>query len=1172
MSRSLWLLTLALATAVSAQQWRLSGTLDAQLASHESGYCYTIPMQTPLAPDTSLGAVSILRLFEDDRELGPAHSLHQLIRDLGQGRFSHWSGDPSGEPQMLFFSASDNSDPRSNGRVYRWEAVLDGQVVRDALHVGLVDGHALQPPLRPGWHVAVRLARTFRPFLDTRPVVDLQGMDASGRPLPWRRRVVLTPGEWVSLGAFGNLPPALRALRATLPVQIPDAEGRPLVVQFALPSTTYRPLHVTGEAWEFRAEGPWRDLPDPRGLRGMRYPWRVSKTGEYAELSREVTVPAEWQPPYALTFFCSDDYTDDGSRPAESANSVDAYPGHRYKQVLVNDTVVWEADITDNSVPGAPTDFAVDLTPHVRPGQAFRLSLRNFDGVGLNTPLPTDFYLRGVYEGDRPEGEHVLATTCYWGDVTLWQGSLTEGPAWPRPSSATVNRVHATRWPLPPAGQRASLPVALRLEGIAQTLRQNTPVICGLPLPQGVVRSLKELSLRLGREALPWQPEVMNTWPDGSLRWVMANTVLPAGTEPTAQLRLSAAGVAETPAPPAPVTVRVARSLTTAATGDLHLSTTRHGQNLLRDITWDGRGLLHNLRLTASQVLADGQVRTLATTWQSVKPVRQGPVRATLEAHGTLGDASGDLGPVVCRLDLFAGSPALRLTCRLFNAGAERADLTSVRLTADLGLGPRRWSVCSAGAVDGPDLRLAHSDAEQYTLTTAGTPQTSQGRAEGWIATGDGERWVQAAVRHFWQQFPAAMAVTPETLQLDLVAADAPVAAYGCRAGEAKRWEVWLNFGSGPADADALAQSAQALLRPIRLFDAAYFCASEGLGRARPHDGEFAPVRHHMAQHYPEANYASMALLFGLRDFGDGYYTQATPTYRNNYYDVMRGLFGEYLMGGGAAWFDRGEEAARHYMDIDQFHDSVRSHEQMGANASVYTPNHNDEFGIWAAMLRPAGGMLTYWRLSGDEDARESALMLADYIVRTEAGRGAGSVRDNAGPLHSLVWAYDETRDPRYLKSALALADSVRQRLIPRRGCYAECHGSNNYRGNVPWMVAQLCEPLEMLYWQSGETWVADMMVGLMESVVAENMEPGTPGNFQGYTHDPVLHRDGWQSGYNVLIAPCVGLAYELSGDERLKEVMYGAYRLTVEQKTINDVRNCYWMTPMLLYLLDRYH
>ncbi len=326
-----------------------------------------------------------------------------------------------------------------------------------------------------------------------------------------------------------------------------------------------------------------------------------------------------------------------------------------------------------------------------------------------------------------------------------------------------------------------------------------------------------------------------------------------------------------------------------------------------------------------------------------------------------------------------------------------------------------------------------------------------------------------------------------------------------------------------------------------------------------------------MARAYPQASHSSMGLLFGIRDFGDGYYTRATPTFRNNYYDVMRGMFGEYLVGGGANWFDRGEEAARHYMDIDQFHDSLRTHEQRGANASVYTPNHNDNLSIWSAMLRPAGGMLTYWRLSGDEDARESALMLADYIVRTRAGKGESSVRNNAGPLHSLVWAYDETRDKRYLDAALEIADSVKQFIIPRRGCYAQSHGAHNYRGNVPWMDAQLAEPLYMLYRQSGELWVADMMVGLMESLICENMEPGNPGNFQGYTHSPVLHRGSWQTGYNVLIAPCVGLAHELSGDPYFLEVMRGAYDLTVEQGTINDVRNCYWMTPTLLYLLNQY-
>jgi len=55
--------------------------------------------------------VSRLRLFEDGHELSPPHSLHVAIRQTGRGRFSHYITG-------LYFSTSDNSDPRTNGRKY----------------------------------------------------------------------------------------------------------------------------------------------------------------------------------------------------------------------------------------------------------------------------------------------------------------------------------------------------------------------------------------------------------------------------------------------------------------------------------------------------------------------------------------------------------------------------------------------------------------------------------------------------------------------------------------------------------------------------------------------------------------------------------------------------------------------------------------------------------------------------------------------------------------------------------------------------------------------------------------------------------------------------------------------------------------------------------------------
>ena len=76
-------------------------------------------------------------------------------------------------------------------------------------------------------------------------------------------------------------------------------------------------LEICSAEWEFQCEGPWQDRVDRRKLRAMAYPWRISQTGEYALLSREVVLPPDWKPPFTLTFFSSDDYLVDDFRPQE---------------------------------------------------------------------------------------------------------------------------------------------------------------------------------------------------------------------------------------------------------------------------------------------------------------------------------------------------------------------------------------------------------------------------------------------------------------------------------------------------------------------------------------------------------------------------------------------------------------------------------------------------------------------------------------------------------------------------------------------------------------------------------------------------------------------------------------------------------------------------------------
>ncbi len=71
-----------------------------------TAFPYELPADTAGGPETSQ-----LIIRENGIALGPRHALHDQIRSNGGGTFSHWNGN-------LFFSTSDNSDPRSNGRIY----------------------------------------------------------------------------------------------------------------------------------------------------------------------------------------------------------------------------------------------------------------------------------------------------------------------------------------------------------------------------------------------------------------------------------------------------------------------------------------------------------------------------------------------------------------------------------------------------------------------------------------------------------------------------------------------------------------------------------------------------------------------------------------------------------------------------------------------------------------------------------------------------------------------------------------------------------------------------------------------------------------------------------------------------------------------------------------------
>lgn len=124
--RLIWLSAACLAILAGARFVSGPESLILQPAAirHETGCAYHAPVKSRPAgwpiyqffgDSSSNPRGSKLILLENGRTLGPAHAMHDTIRTSGGATYSHWGPD-------LYFSASDCSDPRTNGR--RYEAAL----------------------------------------------------------------------------------------------------------------------------------------------------------------------------------------------------------------------------------------------------------------------------------------------------------------------------------------------------------------------------------------------------------------------------------------------------------------------------------------------------------------------------------------------------------------------------------------------------------------------------------------------------------------------------------------------------------------------------------------------------------------------------------------------------------------------------------------------------------------------------------------------------------------------------------------------------------------------------------------------------------------------------------------------------------------------------------------
>lgn len=168
---------------------------------HESGHCYTVTMDFGEEGDKTTGNKSGLLLFEDGKPLGPARSVHRDIREQGGGRYSHWTQDG------LYFSASDNTDPRTNGRRYEVastnpESTLGGPAIAGTdskRHVEVVRAPRHEYALRLGGNLDYENSHTRHNTgfnVAFQPNVSLTIANTGDAPVFWPKLVANGERDW----------------------------------------------------------------------------------------------------------------------------------------------------------------------------------------------------------------------------------------------------------------------------------------------------------------------------------------------------------------------------------------------------------------------------------------------------------------------------------------------------------------------------------------------------------------------------------------------------------------------------------------------------------------------------------------------------------------------------------------------------------------------------------------------------------------------------------------------------------------------------------------------------------------------------------------------------------------------------------------------------------------
>ena len=588
-----------------------------------------------------------------------------------------------------------------------------------------------------------------------------------------------------------------------------------------------------------------------------------------------------------------------------------------------------------------------------------------------------------------------------------------------------------------PMMERSTPSCALQVHGAMGARRSAEPVTVGIPFPPDFCADANRLAMLDGSGlSVPHQLEVLDRWPDGSIRWGLFDLCVDSGAsyrvvrseEPRA---VDATGIRVEPRD----------SGFDVQTGPASFVVMPAGATVLQETSPARRSLSLEVRDENDVALECRFTRCVLET--------TGPLRATILLEGELRSPSAVKALVIIRLSFFGASSVARLAVTVRN--------------------PRRaehpgnfWELGDPGSIHFRDISL-RLDTGSEIRTVECWPETERDRRELAVPmsiyqdSSGGERWrssthvnregrvpvtfrgyrimapglttdglraepivrvvgadgeTAVCVRHFWQNFPKEITAEATRVSLGLFPR-AFADVHELQGGEQKTHTIGIAFGS-----DFVSDVPLDWIRRPSLVGASpeWYAAAQAVPYLTP------------AARDPNETYKSLVAAaiegpdtfelkrerideYGWRNFGDIYADheavfhngpEPLVSHYNNQYDAIAGFSVQFLRTRDPRWWRAMEELAAHVVDIDLYHTSGDKSAYSGGY--FWHTFHYKDAGRSTHRAYPKApgvdgggasnehnyttGLMLHYFLTGSATSRDAVLQLADWVLQIDDGRG----------------------------------------------------------------------------------------------------------------------------------------------------------------------------------------